>query len=115
MTAPIITAELVRRYLLAIDKPCDIGGVALYEAISKAWTRTAGCTRDEVIERLTLCAAADHLLDHVRFIHRNNPTMEPTDGAALIAAVLHVDAEELLKMAGISDPARWPPPATLAA
>jgi hypothetical protein len=65
-----------------------------------------GIEAQAITFRLGLCAAAEMLLAHGRFIRSNNPKAEPTDPVMVVWVVVVVDAEEILKAAGI-DPGRW--------
>lgn len=125
MNADGVTLEIVERYLCATGWTLEEENEHLY------WCRAGSCSlpvlRDaeamaalvarravaDVRFLLGICVSAEHILEHARTIRRNNPEIgrqdhvsAATEGARLVAAVLQVDAEELLRKAGV-DPVRW--------
>lgn len=109
MTTPIITADLVRRYIEAIQwapKPSDTN---MQNAIASGNVRDAiaflvnrlGVERTDLVARLALCAAADMAFAQARALFMGHRSRAGDR--------IQWFGKDILRSINI-DPARWPPP-----
>lgn len=114
MSAPIITRELLERYMRATGwerdelgfwrsgrwQICTFSGAALWDELTTL-ARSERRSYDDIAARLGLCAAAEHCL---KLAHEWDPPTEDDPGEERL--VLENAAHEMLAWAGV-DPERW--------